>query len=75
MALSKRDFLAGGVACAASLWTSSAEAGLVVAQPGPDGLLRFPDGLPTIVDFHAHCPHSILIRSIECYQLGRPDTQ
>lgn len=52
-----------------------AEAGLVLAQPGRDGVLRFPPpGEPTI-DFHALATSPILIRSIEVFQLGRADTQ
>lgn len=53
----------------------SAQAGFVVATPGRDGLFRYgpPPALP--VDFRALAPAPVLIRSIEVFQLGRPDTQ
>lgn len=52
-----------------------AEAGMAVATPGRDGLLRFSNTPTPPVDLFAHAAAPILIGSIEIYQLGKPDTQ
>lgn len=70
-----RRFVATGAAAAGLAWPLGARAGLVVAQPGEDGLLRFPPGLDTVVDFQRWLPDPVIIRSIEVFELGRPDTQ
>lgn len=74
---SKRDFLrllAAAGAGATGLTTLGAQAGMVVAQPGADGLLRFAETAPR-VDFARWAKSPIRLRSIEVFQLGRADTQ
>jgi L-alanine-DL-glutamate epimerase-like enolase superfamily enzyme len=48
---------------------------MTVAQPRRDGLLAFGEAKAPPVDFHQQCGQPVRIRSIEVYELGRPDTQ
>ncbi|MDX2238227.1 MAG: mandelate racemase/muconate lactonizing enzyme family protein [Hyphomonadaceae bacterium] len=73
--LNRRDLWRAGLTGAAVGLAGPAEAGMAVAEPDPRGLLRFPPALPGVVDFTAWLSAPVIIRSIEVFQLGRPDTQ
>jgi L-alanine-DL-glutamate epimerase-like enolase superfamily enzyme len=72
MTMARRTVLAAGLA---SLAAAEAGAGNLVARRGRDGLFRFPARPTPPVDFKKLAGVPIAIRSIEFFQLGRPDTQ